>query len=358
MIPLIKPNLPKPKEWWKYLKKSYEANHFSNGGPCCLLLEQRLKKYLNIKYDPLLVSNATIGLTLVLESLNLDRDSEIIMPSFTFAATAHSVLNAHLKPVLADCDDDSFISLDDVKSKINSKTKALIVVQALGFSCDYKKYEKFAKKNNLILIFDSAALLGANYKDGKKVGTAGDFEIFSLHATKTFGIGEGGLITSKHKKFLDHCKKQTNFGFVNGLSVQCGTNAKLSEISCAIGNSVLDIIDKKLNKKAKVANLYKYFLKDVPVCYFTGNSAHQVFPVIFKDKQTRDKIKKNLDKNNIGNRVYYIPIHVQKFFKNLNVKDNFTKSEFFYDQILCLPLYDDISSKDISKICKIIKENL
>ena len=358
MIPLIKPNLPKPKEWWKYLKKSYEANHFSNGGPCSNLLESRLKKYLNTKHDPLLVSNATVGLTIALNALNLPKDSEVIIPSFTFSATAHSVLNANLKPVLADCGNDSFLCLNDITKKISSRTKVFIVVQALGFSCDYKKYEKFAKQNNLILIFDSAALLGADYKDGKKVGVAGDFEIFSLHATKTFGIGEGGLITSKHKNLLEHCRKQTNFGFENGFSVHCGTNAKLSEISCAIGNSALDGIAKKLSSKDTVASWYKFHLKDTDVCYFNGNSAHQVFPVVFKDKATRDKIKKILDKNKIGNRIYYIPIHVQEFFKNLNVKDKFPKSEYFYEHILCLPIYDDLRSKDVTKICKVIKDNL
>ena len=358
MIPLIKPNLPKPKEWWKYLKKSYEANHYSNGGPCSNLLESRLKKYLNTKHDPLLVSNATVGLTIALNALNLPQDTEVIIPSFTFSATAHSVLNANLKPILADCGKDSLLCLNDVTKKISSRTKVFIVVQTLGFSCDYKKYEKFAKKNKLILIFDSAALLGADYKDGKKVGVAGDFEIFSLHATKTFGIGEGGLITSKHKRLLDHCRKQTNFGFENGFSICCGTNAKLPEVSCAVGNSVLDVIDEKIRSKNLVASWYKFHLKDTSLCYFNGNSAHQVFPVVFKDKNTRDKIKKILDKNKIGNRIYYIPIHVQDFFKNLNVKDSFPNSEYFYDHILCLPIYEDLNSKDVVKICKIVKENI
>lgn len=356
MIPLLKPDLPKISQWSKYIKKSYSLSIFSNTGPCTSLLEERLRKYLNIKNKPILMCNATVGLTVVLKSLNLEKGDEILMPSFTFSATAHSVLNADLKPVLVDCDLDSFLDLKDAEKKITSKTKALIVVQALGFSCDYKKYEKFCKKNNLKLIFDSAALLGGKYNDGKMVGTAGDFEVFSLHATKTFGIGEGCLVTGRDNKLLNNLRKHINFGFEDGYSTSSGTNAKISEFHSAIGNSVLDTINSKLKKKENVSKWYKKYLKDSKVCFFNHNSAFQVFPIIFLNKETRDKLNKVFKDKKIGTRIYYIPIHVQPFFKNLNINDNFKNSEYLFDRVLCVPFYETIKENQVKYICSIIKK--
>jgi dTDP-4-amino-4,6-dideoxygalactose transaminase len=357
MIPLLKPNLPKPSKWARYIKKSYETFTFANTGPCTSLLEERLQKYLNVNFKPVLMCNATIGLTVVLESLGLTSDSEVLMPSFTFSATAHSVLNAKLKPVLVDCDLDSFLDLENAKSKITKNTKVMVVVQALGFSCDYKKYEKFCKKHNLKLIFDSAALLGAKYSDGKMVGNAGDFEVFSLHATKTFGIGEGCLVTSKNRKSLDLIRQQINFGFKQGYSVTYGNNAKISEFHSAIGNAVLDSIESKIKKKERVANLYKKYLKDCNVCFFNHNSAYQVFPLVFKDKKTRDKINKILSNMKIGTRIYYVPIHVQPFFKNLNVADSFKNSDYLFNRILCVPFFETLKESEVKKISELINKH-
>ena len=171
------------------------------------------------------MSNATIALEVALKAFEL-KDCDILMPSFTFAATAHSVLNSGNTPVLVDIDDDLCLSILDAEHKITPNTKAMIVVQALGYVCDYKKYEEFAKDNNLILIFDSAAVLGANYSDDTKVGHGGDCEIFSLHITKTFGIGEGALVTGKDQSFLSKCSEIINFGFINNICWQTGTNGK------------------------------------------------------------------------------------------------------------------------------------
>lgn len=358
MIPLIKPLIPQPSKWLKYLKKSYKDSIFSNHGPCAILLENRLKNYLNIKNTPLLVCNATLGLEVVLRSLGLPKNAEVIIPSFTFAATAHSVINAGLKPVLVDCDFDLFLDLDKAQHNLTKKTKVMVVVQALGFSCDYKKYESFAKKNKLKIIFDSAACLGASYADGTKVGTAGDFEIFSLHATKTFGIGEGGLITSKNKKLLDKCRKQINFGFDNFESVMSGTNGKMSEFHAAVGNAVLDVIDFKLDKKHKISNWYSSLLENTPeVTLFPHISAFQVFPIFFYDKTSRDKVKKALEDNHIGARIYYKPLHTHKFFKDYT-KDSYKRSDYFHARILCVPIFDNLSKKQVKLIVKIIKNNL
>jgi dTDP-4-amino-4,6-dideoxygalactose transaminase len=258
-----------------------------------------------------------------------------------------------------DIDKSLFLCLEDAEKKITKKTKAMVVVQSLGFSCDYQKYEKFAKKNNLKIIFDSAACLGSDYNNNKKIGCAGDFEIFSLHATKTFGIGEGGLLTSSNKKNLDNCRKQINFGFYKFHSIITGTNAKMSEIQASIGLAVLDNIDKKIKLRKSISDKYDIlFSKINNIKTFSDyKSAYQVYPILFDSKIKRDKIKRVLENNKIGNRVYYIPLDKHKFFKKY-AKSKYPNSNYFYDRILCIPMFDSLKSSDINLIVKIIKENL
>ena len=351
-IPLLKPNPPKVKDWEKYIQLSYDTSIFSNGGPCSNLLEERLKNYLSLKEKPILMCNATVALTVVLESFGL-KDCEILIPSFTFAATAHSVLNACCLPVLVDIDDDLCLCLEDAEKKMTCHTKAIVVVQPLGYVCNYKKYEEFAKKNDLILIFDSAAALGANYSDGTKIGNGGDCEIFSLHITKTFGIGEGALVTGKDIAFLEICRKKINFGFENNISKMSGTNAKCSEFHAAIGLAVLEVIDEKIKNKQRIADYYHSKLKET-VKTLNRNTAHQVFPIILKDKNQRDTLIKNLNKNNIQTKIYYIPIHRQDYFKFLD-KSELVKTDYYSDRILCIPFFEQITKKEQDTVILLIK---
>jgi dTDP-4-amino-4,6-dideoxygalactose transaminase len=266
---------------------------------------------------------------------------------------------------LTDIGDDLQMDLTALENdmpfiKLASNCKSMVVVQALGFVCDYKKYEAFAQKHGLKLIFDSAALLGASYEPGKKVGLAGDCEVFSLHITKTFGIGEGALVTSKDKKFLDTCRQIINFGFnKNGESEMYGTNAKCSEFHAAVGLAVLDNVDVSMGLKLCASGYYNHLFKGLPVKTLHQNSAFQVHPLIFETKEIRDKVKEALHQNNIGSRVYYIPVHRQPYFDNGTfVPGKFTKTEYYADRILCIPLFETITPEEQELVAKIIKENI
>ena len=351
-IPILKPNPPKVKDWEKYIQMSYTSSIFSNGGPCSNLLEERLQAYLNIAYKPILMSNATVALTVVIDSFGL-KNCEILIPTFTFAATAHSVLNAGCRPVLVDIEDDLCFSLNFAEKKISNLTKAMVVVQPLGYICDYVKYEEFAKKNNLILIFDSAATLGANYRDDTKVGHAGDCEIFSLHITKTFGIGEGALVTGKDPKFLNICRKKINFGFENNTSKMSGTNAKCSEFHAAVGLSVLDVISEKLKIKEEISNYYSNNLKCVKV--IKRPSAYQVYPIIFESNEKRELAIISLSEKEIQTKIYYIPIHYQDYFKFL-VDDEYIVTDYYADRILCIPFFEGILREEQDLVIQVIHQ--
>ena len=355
MIPFLRPNIPTIEDFKKYLNKSYDTRIFSNNGPCTQELETRLQTYMGVGYKPVLMCNATIALTVLLEAFNLN-NADILIPSFTFSATAHSVLNAKCKPILVDIDDDLYMCLKDASKKITKNTKAMIVVHTVGYVPEYKKYEEFAKENNLILIFDSAATLGASYSDGKKVGIAGDAEVFSLHATKTFGIGEGSLVTSKHGKVLDICRQMINFGFEQHNSTMFGTNAKISEFHAAVGLATLDVIDIKINTKNQIFEYYKsLFIPSLNVRYLNNNSAHQVFPIIFEAEKTRNDVQNALSKREIGNKIYYTPIHRQDYFKKICSIDNLDRTNYYADRILCIPFFEEISKYEQNTVFNTIR---
>jgi dTDP-4-amino-4,6-dideoxygalactose transaminase len=350
-IPVLKPNPPQIKDWAKYLADSYESNTFSNNGPCVKMLEERFKTYLNLDNIPVLMNNATIGLTVAIKAHDL-KNCDILIPSFTFSATAHSVLNAECNPILVDIEEESFhLCLKNAEDKLTGNTKALIVVQSLGYVCDYKKYEEFAKKHGLILIFDSAAALGASYNDETKLGSAGDCEIFSLHITKTFGIGEGCLVTSKNSNFIDKCRKIINFGFTNNVSTLAGTNAKCSEFHAAIGLSVMDTIDNKINIKKQKHDYYQQKFSTSSIKTIKNvNSGYQVYPIILSNKEERDLVVEALNKKGISTRIYYIPVHTQPFFKDNLIFNDLLNTENIADRVLCIPFYETITNEEMDEV--------
>lgn len=349
-IPVLKPTPPKIEEISTYLTESYKNNIFSNGGPCVKGLEGRLSLWIGA--DSILMSNATIALKVVLEAMDL-KGCDILVPSFTFAATACSIIDAGCRPVLVDCDPKTLIlNLEDAELKITPFTRGMVVVQALGYVCDPKPYEAFAEKYGLSLIFDSAASLGAKYPDGRLVGSSGDAEVFSLHITKTFGVGEGGLVTTSNPVIASRCRQAINFGFDKTLTSEfVGTNAKMSEFHAAVGLAVLDQIDRKLSIREKTAQEYRRLLKGVR--FIDSNTAHQVFPVLFANKAKRDAVQALLHDRGIGTRIYYKPLHLHPAFESFS-NSLYPVSQGVFDTILCLPMWEGIPEEVIEEIADTI----
>jgi dTDP-4-amino-4,6-dideoxygalactose transaminase len=333
-----------------HLQKSYDTNIFSNGGPCVKGLEEKLSAW--IQTDAILMSNATIALRVVIEAMGL-KGCDILVPSFTFAATACSIIDAGCRPVLVDCDPQTLMmSIQDAESKVTSSTRAMVIVQALGYCCDPSIFEDFAEKFGLSLIFDSAASLGASYKNGEKVGSAGDAEVFSLHITKTFGVGEGGLVTTKCPNIAKKCRQLINFGFDSDLTCQeVGTNAKMSEFHAAVGLSVFDKIESKLACREDISRFYRHHLKNVR--FLQSSSAHQVFPVIFDSQKTRDLVAKELAAHGVGSRIYYKPLHIHPAFYDF-VDGFYPNSQRIFETILCIPMWEGLSNRDLRDVVDLI----
>jgi len=226
----------------------------TNMGPMSLELEERIASMLGVKHC-ICVCNATIGLELLQRALNLK--GEVIIPSFTFIATAHSLRWQRIDPVFCDVRvEEHLIDPTKIEELITPRTSAIMAVPIWGQPCDYAALKAIADKHGLKLIFDSAHAFGCKSED-QYLGGFGDAEVFSFHATKVFSTGEGGAVTTNSDELAEKLRLMRNFGFTNyDKTDHIGTNAKMSEFAAAYGLVHLDELDSIIEQNKKIHQAY------------------------------------------------------------------------------------------------------
>ena len=252
-----RPNVLDEQGFLEDVKTILRSKLLTNGGPFVSQLEQGAREYLGVKHV-VAVSNATVGLELALRARRFAPGAEVLLPSFTFVATAHAVACAGLTPVFCDVDEAShFMSIASAERATTPKTVAVVGVHLWGRAGDAAALEAFAAKRSLDVFYDSAHAFGAAYADGAKVGTRGRAEVFSLHATKLLNGFEGGLIATNDDALAVAATRARNFGFSGqDTIVSMGTNAKLSEVHAALALRHLRVLDATLDAYRAVAAAY------------------------------------------------------------------------------------------------------
>jgi len=362
-IPLIKPTPPTPEVWQQYLTDSYQTNHFCNFGPALQNLQIKIKNYFEFKNKPIVCCNATLALEIALLATEL-KDSEILVPSFTFAATALAVERTGNKPILVDSDYVSWhISLADAAKRLSKKTAAIIVVHPLGMVTDPLPFIKFAAKHKLLLIFDSAASLGSVYPGSYSPDSTGLCEIFSGHITKSLGMGEGGFIVSDDSDFLERCRRISNFGFNEDAEVELlGTNAKMSDFQAAVGLAVMETIAQTLQTRRDLAAHYIKQLTQNSNVLFQCKSdqlTQHTFPFFpIRYQGDIELLKKTLAEHQIGYRQYYKPLHLHPRYrdKKKNKKSEFPMCNALAEKVLCLPCHNEMTLEDVNVVCALINK--
>lgn len=349
--PLIKPNPPKPTEWAKYLEESYKTHVFSNFGPAVTQLQEKLRSYLNLSITPLTFCNATLALEIIIESLEI-KGKEVLIPSYTFGATILAAERVGCVPVLVDNDLQTWhLCLKSAKEKLTTNTKALILVHPLGLVKELQEYINFCNENNLYLIIDAAASFGAVYKNSS--WTDGTCQIFSHHITKTFGCGESGSVVSKDEKLLEKWRRLSNFGLNNDSEVEfLGTNAKMSDFQAAVNLAVLENFSEKLRRRREIAKIYRENLNNLCAPQTTNDEQHtySMFPLIYLGNILQ--LKERLEKEGIGYRQYYKPLHWHVRYKNRS--QHLPNADLLGERVMCLPSYETLNNEDIKYICDII----
>ena len=367
-------NIPFFKPWINDEDKKHVANALNQrwltNGPNLLKFENKFSVTNNSKFS-IAVSTATHGLHLSLASLGIGSGDEVIVPTFTFSATADAVEYCGAKPIFVDVDMNSFnIIPNEIKKKITKKTKAIVVVHYGGQSCDMNEILKISKAKNIPVIEDCAHALGSTY-GLKKCGTIGNVGCFSFYPTKVITTGEGGMITTNNIKLFQKIKSLRSHGMSILPSerekkasweydiVELGFNYRLDEIRSALGFSQLKRLG-EINKRRKiVARKYSELLNNIkgiisPITKKNRNHIFHLYSIKVDENYslTRDELFQKLYSKHIGTSVQYKPLHLMTYYKQKYKlkKSDFPNSNLLEKQILCLPIYPLMTDKEIKYV--------
>ena len=361
-IYITRPLLTPIKQVKKKLQEVWKSKWLTNMGIQHQKLESKLLNYLSVQ-NLSLFCNGTLALEIACKALELK--GEVITTPFTFAATVNSLYQNNLKPVFCDIRIDDFnINSNEIEELITTKTSAIMPVHVFGNPCEIDKIETIAKSNNLKVIYDAAHCFGVKYKN-RGIGNFGDISMFSFHATKIFHTLEGGALTYTNLELKETINLWKNFGIKSEEEVVLpGTNAKLNELQAAIGLLNLELVEMEIEKRKKLSSVYKENLKNIEGIKFMDEKKnvkhnYQYFPITINERKfkfTRNYVYEYLKKFNIFSRKYFYPLCTDYKFSEKNVNYNIPNAEKIVNQVLCLPLYGELTQNDIEKICKIIVE--
>ena len=328
------------------------------------------------------VNSATSGLHLALEALGVGEGDEVIVPSYTFTATAEVVRYLGATPVFVDVDPKTFnISLQGFQLAITSKTKVVMPVHFAGLPCDMDEILIVAKRHGIKVVEDAAHALPTIYK-GKLIGTLdSDFTVFSFYANKTMTTGEGGMIVCKDKSLADRCRvmrlhgiSRDAFGRYTSTKpawsyevIAPGYKYNMPDIAAAIGIHQLKRLTEFHQFREKLAVKYTELLSDLPielpVIAESGSShAWHLFPIKIKPEAStsRDRFIEEMAIKGIGCSVHFIPLHLQPYWRDTFQlsPDKFPHAQKAFEEEVSLPLYTKMTFEDLYRVVTTIKEVL
>ena len=361
-IYVTKPSLPPLDEFLPYLEEIWTSRWLTNSGPFHQKLETELATYLGVEHLAL-VSNGTIGLVIALQALHIS--GEVITTPYSFVATAHSLLWNNLKPVFVDIDPTS-CNLDPAKieAAITPETTAILPVHCYGTPCDAEHIQRLADEYGLKVIYDAAHAFAVK-ENGESIFNHGDLSVLSFHATKVFNTFEGGAIICPDANMKQHVDYLKNFGFADEVTVtEPGINGKMNEFQAALGLLQLKHLQAAVDARKKIAQTYLWELHEVQgiTCFqisteVTPNYAY--FPILVGPNYplSRDRLYAKLRDHGIYSRRYFYPlISNMPMYRNLPsaAPANLPVATRIAEQVLCLPIYPDLSDTNVRTIISLI----
>ncbi|MFH1202692.1 MAG: DegT/DnrJ/EryC1/StrS family aminotransferase [Candidatus Omnitrophota bacterium] len=327
------------------------------------LFEQEFSRYCRVKYAVGL-NSGTDALFLSLLSLGIGKGDEVIVPAFTFIATAFAVSYTGARPVFVDIDEATYnIDINKIEGAITKRTKAIIPVHLFGQPADMDKILSIAKKHKLKVVEDAAQAHGAKYK-GRPVGSLGDVGCFSFYPTKNLGAcGDGGMVVTRSKTIYERLRIFRDCGRVSRYEHKIiGYNSRLDTLQAAILRLKLKRLDAWNKARRLAAALYTRLLKADHriITPHEASYARHVYHIYAARLKDRDKVYRFLRKKGIGTLIHYpIPLHLQGAYIGLGYKKgDFPVAERVSQEILSLPIYPHLKSRQIKYITKNIKKIL
>jgi dTDP-4-amino-4,6-dideoxygalactose transaminase len=343
------------------INRVLESQHFILG-PEVKALEQEVARYCGRQFG-VGVASGTDALILALCACGVGPGDEVIVPSFTFIATADSVSILGARPVFADIDPITFcIDPEQIAKKITSKTKAIVPVHLYGQTADMDPILSLAAKHNLFVVEDTAQAIGATYK-GRKAASMGGLGCLSFFPSKNLGgYGDGGMIVTDSEDFAKKLKSLRAHGTSKKyFSEVQGWNSRLDEIQAAILRVKLRYLDNWGTRRRERATYYESLLhQQVPsaITPATASSGDHVFHQYTVRVQRRDAISKALAERGIASTVYYpVPIHIQPIYSSLGYKHgDLPESERAAIEVLSLPIYPELTDTQIESVVSSLAE--
>jgi dTDP-4-amino-4,6-dideoxygalactose transaminase len=359
-----RPNIGNRQLFLELMNDMLDRRWFSNNGPYVKEFEKKIAEYLGVKHC-IAMCNGTIALEIAIRALELK--GEVIVPSFTFIATAHSLQWQEITPVFCDIDHRTH-NLDPkaIEKMITPRTSGILGVHTWGRPCEIEALSDVAQKHNLKLLFDAAHAFGCSY-NGRMIGNFGSAEVFSFHATKFFNTLEGGAVVTNNDDLAKKMRLMKNFGFAGYDNVvYIGTNGKMNEASAAMGLTNLESLDEFVAVNRRNYECYNSSLKDIPGIKLRQYDDHEKqnyqYIVLEVDESEaglrRDELLKVLHAENVLARRYFYPgCHrmepYRSYFPHAHLLLPVT--EEVAKRVLVLPTGTSVSPEQISIICSIIR---
>jgi len=319
-------------------------------------LEELFRDYVGSRHA-IAVTSCTTGLEVALRAVGIGPGDEVIVPDYTYPATAAAVNIVGAKAVIVDVSPETMlIDYDALEAAVTEKTRAIIPVSIFGNPLNYNRLDSIKKKHDLLVIEDAACAIGASYQ-GKRVGSLADISVFSLHPRKFITTGEGGVITANNDEWAGWMNSYKHFG-MGGTDAReaikfemIGTNYKLSNVQAAIGLVQMQHIDELLSKRRALARNYTHLLHDchdsrVPETTSGGEHSYQSFCVFVEE---RDRVMKKMREQGIEVQIGTYALHMHKAFNdnpNCRIVDTMKGSRYAFDHCLTLPVYYDMTESN------------
>jgi dTDP-4-amino-4,6-dideoxygalactose transaminase len=362
-----KPNVANKNEFLEQAARILDSQTLTNGGPQVKEFERQICAYLRVR-NTIVVNNATIGLQVAAKALKLS--GEVIVPSFTFIATAQAFDWIGINVVFCDIDPLTLsFDLAHLESLITSDTTAIVPVHVFGRVVDVNAIEAIAKRHSLKVVYDAAHAFGSKSANGQFVGNFGDCEVFSFHATKVLNSFEGGCICTNNDTLAENIRSSINFSFVtyDQTASAPGTNAKMTEICAAHGivslrsfNDVLvhnalisDIYRKRLGLICGITLLYGLTTNEQCNCHYVAIAWNAQILSVSRDSLLNVLLSEGCR----GRRYFYPGCHQLEPFASRNPpgRCSVPKTERLCSQVVCLPNGLHVSSEDANLICDVIE---
>jgi len=370
MIPVCKPWLPgKEKE---YADDAIETNWISSGGKYIEKFEESFSKFCGTKYGVCCTSGLA-ALHLACAAIGLRKGDEVIVPTFTMAASVNAIIFTGATPVLVDCDKETYcIDVNKIEEKITERTKAIMPVHIYGHPCDMDKIAELAKKYNLFVIEDAAEAHGAEYK-GKLCGNMSDIGCFSFYANKVLTTGEGGMCVTNNKDFADRMRKLRNHAFdvPRFTHAEVGFNYRLTNIQAGIGCAQVENAQMLVEARRNVGTRYNLIFKDIlgiilPVEKPNMKNVYWMYGIVLGDeiKLSKEEVMEKLKEKGVETRSFFIPMHQQPAYINKTVENapnclgEFPVADRISKRGFYLPSSSNITNDEIRYVYNTLKEIL